>query len=434
MKYFWVIGGGVLQLPFVKEAQRAGYRVIVTDGDYKCLCKAFADIFRHADIFDIPEHFRIARELKKIGIVIDGVIAASIDASVTNSSLNEYLGLKERGASVDAATITHNKHLFRQKMQDLGYSVPQWVVISGNKVKTSRWGSGERKLYISTCSNMLLNGPVIIKNTDNSAGRGNTVFHSLPTVDTLEEAVDKAIAASSCRKAIMETMWTGCECTVETLFDYKGKFWPCFITDRKFIPAENGGNSIEQGLRHPSTIPEDMQKKMFQLARKVAKDIGITHGAAKFDMIITDKGPRIIEMATRLSGGFDCTHLVPAATGKNVVRAAILTALGKPFTKDILEDNKGWVAISQSMWLEPGRRIEEISDLKARSIQGVNHIIWRYKKGDIIDKYEDCSKRVNFIITSGETEEEAVMAGITAKSFIKVRLSKTTKKRKKRAA
>ena len=58
--YFWVIGGGVLQVPVVEEAKRIGLRVIVSDGNPNCQCSELADVFWPVDIFDIDEHLRKA--------------------------------------------------------------------------------------------------------------------------------------------------------------------------------------------------------------------------------------------------------------------------------------------------------------------------------------------------------------------------------------
>ena len=116
---------------------------------------------------------------------------------------------------------------------------------------------------------------------------------------------------------------------------------------------------------------------MYQIAEDVARALGITLGAAKYDFILTPEGPRIIEMTVRLSGGFDCQYLVPAATGKNVLRAAILTALGRPFPADLLQDHLKKTGLSRSLWPKPGF-ISAIRNVdRARAIPGVETIVMR---------------------------------------------------------
>ena len=142
---------------------------------------------------------------------------------------------------------------------------------------------------------------------------------------------------------------------------------------------------------------------MFELAESVARAFGVTIGAAKFDMLLTEQGPRIIEMTVRLSGGFDCQYLVPAATGKNVLRAAALTAVGQPFPPELLEDRKHRVALSGSLWPQPGRITSISGTEEARGVPGFEHIFFRQAVGDVVEPYVDCTRRVCFIIVSGRT-------------------------------
>ena len=54
-KYFWIIGGGILQVPLIKEAKKLNYKIIVTDADENCICKELASCFETIDIFDIDD-------------------------------------------------------------------------------------------------------------------------------------------------------------------------------------------------------------------------------------------------------------------------------------------------------------------------------------------------------------------------------------------
>ena len=53
--YFWIIGGGVLQLPLIEEVKKLNYEIIVTDGDANCICKNKAPYFEAIDIFNIDD-------------------------------------------------------------------------------------------------------------------------------------------------------------------------------------------------------------------------------------------------------------------------------------------------------------------------------------------------------------------------------------------
>ena len=234
-------------------------------------------------------------------------------------------------------------------------------------------------------------------------------------------ALEEAKKASTTNTALVEELLYGPEQTVETLFDANGKFRPCFITDRRF--DEKSEWAIELEVEHPTTLSIATQKKLYELVGRTAKLLGITTGAAKADTMVTKNGPVIIEMTTRLSGGFDCQYLVPMATGKNVLRAAILTSLGKKFPASLLQDRQNRVAVLDSLWPKPGGRIVSIEGVEeAKRMPGFELFFMRYKVGDIVKPYVDNAKRVCFVIASGKDRKEAkenlkrILAAITIKT------------------
>lgn len=390
--YLWVIGGGEMQVPAIVEARKLGLAVICSDVNSQCACAALADIFLPLDIFDIPANLREARRLQQAGTRIVGILAAGIDAPETLASLAQELGLP--GVDPAIARVVHNKAAFRKKLQELGFPVPRFASINTQEL--------DHVVEIAKS----VGYPLIIKNTDSSGSRGTRIFYE-PDDVTLRSTAKEAIAVSHSGTALIESFWEGPEQTVETLFDANGNFHPCFITDRHF--DKSCGYALETGLRHPSVLPPETQQQMFDIAKDVAQELGIRIGAAKYDFILTPEGPRIIEMTVRLSGGFDCQYLVPAATGKNILRAAILTALGQPFPPELLQDQLGRTSLSRSLWPAPGRIISINNLEQARAIPGVEKIIMRANVGDLVQPYTDCTRRVCFIIACADTAEEAEM-------------------------
>jgi biotin carboxylase len=388
--FFWIIGGGQLQLPVLNQAKQLNYKIVISDSSPSCICANLSDIFFNIDIFDIDAHIKNAKNMITSGHKIVGVIAAGIDAPETAAQLCEFLNLPTVPASI--AKTVHHKGLFRKAMEGINCPVPKYSIFDNNSIYSYK------KIAES------IGYPLIIKNTDSSASRGTRIF-SKPDLDAEISVLTEAISISHSKQSLVESVWEGTEHTVETIFDVDGNFHRCFITDRFFDFSK--GFAIEIGLRNPSTLSELQQNEMFLLAENTARNIGINIGAAKYDMIYTKDGPRIIEMTTRLSGGFDCQYLVPAATGKNVIKAAILTSLGVRFDVSILKNTKNRVALSESLWPEPGilKDIKGLEEIK--KVDGFEHIFFRYKIGDKIEPYVDCSKRVCFIIASGKDEDSA---------------------------
>ena len=386
----WIIGGGQLQVPLIVEARKLKLNILVTDKDPNCVCKPLSDHFYPVDIFDISKNVELLLTLQAQGFEFRGVIAAGIDANVTAAVVAKTAGLP--GVNPKAAYITHNKALFRE-------------FLAKNKLPSPKW---EEVATLSQAKKAIkkISAPFIIKNIDSSASRGTRKFFTKPADGELELALEEAKKASTTNTALVEELLSGPEQTVETLFDANGKFRPCFITDRKFDVKSEWATELE--VEHPTTLSIATQKKLYELVGRTAKLLGITTGAAKADTMVTKNGPVIIEMTTRLSGGFDCQYLVPIATGKNILRAAILTSLGKKFPASLLQDRKHRVAVLDSLWPKPGGRIVAIEGVeKAERMPGFELFSMRYKLGDIVKPYVDNAKRACFVIASGKDRKEA---------------------------
>jgi biotin carboxylase len=388
-KILWVIGGGQLQIPLIEEAKKLGLSTLVTDKNADCVAKTYADYFYPVDIFDISGSVNLLFQLRQDGMNIVGVLAAGIDANVTAAVVANIAGLP--GVDPQAAYTTHYKHAFRKFLKEHNLPSPQWAEVS-----TLR----ELKDSIKR-----IGVPFIIKNIDNSGSRGTRKFFSMPSDAELSIALEEARVNSSTKRALVEELLSGTEQTVETLYDTNGVFHPCFITDRDFDPKNEW--AVEIGLRHPTVLPIAIQKKLYAVTKKTADLLGITSGAAKVDMILTKRGPIIIEMTTRLSGGFDSQYLVPVATGKNILRATILTAIGKPFPMKLLADTKHRVGVTGSLWPKPGKIVSIKGIDEAKKIPGVEYIFFRSEIGDTVLPYTDSAKRVCFVIATGKNEDDA---------------------------
>lgn len=401
---FWCIGGGILQKPLIEEARRLGYRVIVTDGSEKCICARLADLFFAVDIFDIEGHIALAEELSAEHDIV-GVLAAGIDAPITMSKVAEHLGLP--GVSSKISEIVHYKSKFRDFCKNNNISVPNYKLFHESEIL----GLDE---YLNK-----IDLPFIIKNVDSSGSRGTKIFYSRNRSEE-QRVAREAIEFSKSRSFLVESVWLGKECTVETLYDVDGEFHRCFITDRVFDYST--GFPIETQLISPSRLADTAQEECFELAEVVSRKLGINIGAAKFDMIYTNDGPRIIEMTTRLSGGFDCQYLVPCASGLNVMGAAILTACGRNFPKSFLVNQSDLVAVTKSHWPNNGRIVSISGVEKARSMKGIQHIFFRKNVGDEVAGFQNCVDRISFILATGDDFDEAERNALNAINAIDIEI------------
>ena len=132
-EYYWIIGGVAMQIPLIEEVKKFGFKIIISDLNSNCVCKPLSDIFFNIDIFDINLHYKKADEVISFGDKIVGVLAAGIDAPETMASLSVYLNLPTVDPKI--ANLVHNKHLFREKLRELGYPTPLFRKIDLNSIK-----------------------------------------------------------------------------------------------------------------------------------------------------------------------------------------------------------------------------------------------------------------------------------------------------------
>ena len=126
--FFWVIGGGAMQIPLINEVKKFGFKIIVSDLNPNCICKPLANIFFNIDIFDINLHIKKAVEVIDLGDKIVGVLAAGIDAPITMAVLAKHLEIN--GVEPEIAKIVHNKNRFRTTLKKLGHPTPKFFVIN----------------------------------------------------------------------------------------------------------------------------------------------------------------------------------------------------------------------------------------------------------------------------------------------------------------
>lgn len=390
MKVALLVGGGPIQVKQAEVALELGYYIVVTDSDDGCevVRRGLTNEFRSISTYDVPAHIRLAQELQhRCGKQFAGVFTSGADVEHTVAFAAAFVGLP--GVDPRAAYATHHKPRMREIFDRCGIPNPAWAEVANlaqahDAIKRIRY-------------------PLIVKNTDNCASRGTTILreHSFPALD---KAVQDAVAVSRSRTALIEELFTGPEQTVETLM-HDGQQYRCFITDRMFLEPDKW--AVESGLQSPTALDTGQQEALYEMVGRAAFALGIDFGAAKADTIWTPNGPRIIEMTCRLSGGYDCQVLVPAASGKEIVRAAFLQAMGESFNPDLLRPRWDRCAVSLNPLPEPGR-VVRISGLEeALQLPGIHDIYVRVKAGDRIRPYTDCAARPVWIFATGWNHGEA---------------------------
>jgi biotin carboxylase len=392
-----IVGAGLLQVPAIEQARERGLRVAVTDRDPGAAGFALADETFVLDTKDVAGHVALARELAARGD-LKAVFTEGADVEITVAAAARAVGLP--GIDPEAARTCNDKAAFRRRCTQAGLPVPRFEEVGD-------LAAGQTALaHVGV--------PAIVKPLDSSASRGTRKIHSAAE---LEDALEDALRFSSTGTALIEECLQGPEQSVETIVA-DGVHLRCNIVDRPFAfdPFP-----IEVGHDNPTALGEAEQDSLYALVELSARAVGIDMGAAKADTMWTTRGPVVLEMTARLSGGFHCQATSPLAHGTNDIKAAMDLALGLPLDPADVTPTRHRHALCRSLFPPPGLITEVAGVEEALALPGVEQVLLRMNVGDEIPSYRNCVDRPCFVITSGDTRAEALTAFARAQETIAIR-------------
>jgi len=252
--------------------------------------------------------------------------------------------------------------------------------------------------------------PFIVKATGSSGSRGHMrgTPEDFQSPEWRREAYERA-ARYSKDAILIEELLTGVELSVETLW-FDGAMIPLNAVERPFLP----GTTVELGHYNPFISDSETYTAIWDIMEQAGDALGL--GAAdgghilKGDLILTDDGPKVLELTTRLSGGFDSTHTSPLSRGVDYTTGALLLALGEPLAVAMPYFVPRWHRHSAA-WAVMGP--EEGGIIKAIKVpdwvQDCGEIVLRFEPGDELPPLTDCTARVAFCITTDLSPDAAQM-------------------------
>ena len=384
-----IVSGGAEALPGIRLAKRMGLHVVVSDGSPEAPGLAEADDRLIASTYDVLATVEAASEYSRAVRPLDGVICVAADVPVTVASVAEALGLP--GISVESARLAADKMAMKQRFVERGIAVPWFQEIGG--AAELRAAVADRGL------------PLVIKPVDSRGARG--VLRLVAGVD-LDWAFGHAREWSPTGRVMVEEYLTGPQLSTESLLLDGVGHTPGF-TDRNYEYLDRFSPwIIENGGHQPSVLSDDAQKAVADLAVRAGLALGISTGIVKGDMVLTPSGPKVIEVAARLSGGWFSTDQIPLATGVDLVGAAIRVALGDPVAAEYLAPAFHHGVAIRYFFPQPGRVRAITGADRFRKVPWVHRMGFAVGVGDVVEDPTNHTRRAGFVITSGATRDEAV--------------------------
>ena len=389
MKTLLIISGGAEAVPGIRKAKEMGLYVVVSDMDPNAPGFAFSDYRIIASTYDYEETARLAKNYHESIRKIDGVIAMASDVPYTVAYVANKLGLP--GLSLETATLSSDKLKMKDKLKEMNIPIPlYWQIDNYYELKEIVKSHGL---------------PIIIKPIDSRGARGVLL---LTNEDILEWAFEHSKNQSPTSKVIVEDFLEGQQISTEAIL-IDGKGYTIGFSDRNYEYLDRfSPYIIENGGDMPSSLSASDQERVAQTAINAGLALGVRNGIVKGDMVFTKDGPKVIEVAMRLSGGWFSTDQIPLSTGIDLIGASIKQALGLEINPKSLipKYNKG-VAIRYFFPKEGV--ISEIKNTNSLSDkEWVYKIGFFVKPGDTISHVTDHTKRAGFVITTGKTKAEAI--------------------------
>lgn len=395
-KKIMILGASILQLPSIVKAKEMGLKVVVLDFNPNAIGFKEEGIVKEVvSTIDIPAVVECAEKHK-----VDGVMTLASDMPM-RAVAAVCKELKLPGIDDATALRATNKAEMRKALFEHGVPVPKFFKVSN------------RKEYENAVKEFKQS--FIVKPADNSGSRGIFKISDLQDQKTIYEAYDYSRASSRNGDVVVEEYMNGPEVSVETL-TIDGVCHVIQITDKLTTGAPH---FVEMGHTQPTNHPIDIANRIKEVAIAANKAIGIKNGPSHTEIIVTDEGPKIVELGARLGGDCITTHLVPLSTGVNMVECCIKIALGeKP---DITPKFQKASAIRYLHQHEG--KIKKISGVDAASkVKGIQQISIIHGENEEIGEITDSASRMGFVIAQCDTREEAIKACDQALNLIKVEM------------
>lgn len=391
MKRILILGASQFQIPIVKQAKKMGLYVGIADISNSSPAIEYADEYFQCSIKDQERVLDIALKFKP-----DAVTVGICDSAVNTAAFvcNE-MGLP--GLSIDVAKKATDKYEMIKAFKDNNVPHPAFEVI--HSIPDNDYSP-----------NLVF--PIICKPVDCAGSKGiNIVYNN----DELISAIKNSMFFSQSNTVLLEEYMKGPEVSVELII-IDGVPYVAQITDKI---TTGPPHFIEIGHTQPSSLSPEVIADIKKTACSAANAIGLNNCIGHAEIIITNRGAKMVEIAGRLGGDSIAEQLIYLSTGYNFPEIDICFSLGlKPEIISHREDRYSAIRFIEN---ERNGVIKDILGVaEAERITDIYEIGFMKKIGDKSENVTENSKRIGYVIASADSREKAVLACENALNLISV--------------
>ncbi len=384
-----ILGGSHDQLHLLRTAHDMELETVVLDGNPSAPGLTLATYGAPLDFSRVDRVVRYLRELRGRGVPLAGVTTMGSDVPHLLQQIGAAFGWEV--PSAETARLATDKHVMKLRFHERGIPLPAFALVESTGDVAARWREWR-------CPR------IVLKPTDRAGSRGVSVINE---EDQISQAFAHARACSRAGEVIAEEYLEGPQISTESIL-FDGRAETPGFADRVYQGMEVFHPQIlENGGWYPSQLAPDQRDRVVELVESAARALGIRRGVAKGDVVVhPERGPVMIEMAARLSGGDFCESLVPLGCGVNYVRAVVEIALGREPTWELLRPRWERVVANRYFFAPPGRLEAVVGLRRVRELPGVRKLeIWR-RPGERISPIRSHGQRLGVVVIDGASREE----------------------------
>lgn len=388
-KAILILGAGPDQMFMINTAKELGLLTVAVDGNPEAPGLKVADYSRPISFADVPAVIVYVKELLSAGVNVAGVTTMGSDVPHLLAEIANFFSWA--GPSMETGRLATDKYAMKKCFEEHGIPVPSFELANGPEAVNRIWRDwGVDK--------------VVLKPTDRAGSRGVSV---LCNTFEIQRAWDSAKTNSISGHVLLEEYIDGPQISTESILFDEYAVTPGFA-DRVYDGMDvYWPQIIENGGWVPSREDSRTRERVTNLVHAAARALGIKRGVAKGDVVISpQRGPMVIEMAARLSGGDFCESLVPLGTGVNYVKDVLQIAIGGcPDWQSLIPRHH--TAVANRYFFLPAGRLEEVrGEVEVQSRSYISKFQLFYQVSDEIPVIENHGQRVGVFVATAESRSE----------------------------
>ena len=397
------VGAGRHQRRAIARAQELGLRTVAVDRNPDAPGLKVADVGEVVDFVAVDRVIDAGRRHRA-----DGVLTISADRAVpVVAAVAEALGLPGIGTGV-AHVMTH-KIAMRRQLAEAG--VPQPRFAAARDWRTAR-AAAETVGF-----------PAVLKPADSGGQRG---LFRLESLDDLEASLHVALRESAGGEVVLERFHEGLELN-GLVVARGGEAATLTLSDRLRPPGVGFG----VGWIHvyPATIYGDTLEEAERVAAHAVRALGLRDGIAFPQLLVTEEGVLVIEVAARIPGG-QMADLARHAVGVDLVEIALRQALGEEVPDDLALPRFQQPLAIRFFTASPGPlptgRVTRIGSLEpVLGAPGVVQADTYLQVGETIRPVRLDGDRRGYVIAVADTNLEALRRAEAAARLLRVQVEPT---------